>query len=246
MMIVPKSWCEFQHYKDRCPPWVRLHRKLLDNKDFHRLPDASRALAPMLWLLASESMDGEINAAVDELAFRLRRTEREIGAALKPLIDNGFFVLVQPDSTLLADGSHGAVPEALTETEAETEKHLTVLGDRAKAVPYKVPPCPYPELVQAYAELLPSLPQVAVLSDVRKSHLRERWREVCAAERFTSEQGIDWFRWYFGHAAKSPFLIGNGKPNRDGRVWRADFDWLLTPAKFARVVEGRYHGKAAA
>lgn len=132
MKLVPKNWRDFQHYKDRNPPWIRLHRGLLDNKDFQRLPVASRALAPMLWLIASESVDGVINADPDDLAFRLRATEKEISVALKPLVEKGFFQPVQDASTPLAPRSHSAVPEteaetealsdaeALTETEAET------------------------------------------------------------------------------------------------------------------------------
>jgi hypothetical protein len=120
MRIVPKDWREFQHYKDRSPPWIRLHKKLLDNYEFHCLPVASRALAPMLWLLASDSIDGCIEASPEKLAFRLRQTEKEVTAALKPLIDNGFFIVEQPDSTLLADRKQVAVPE--TETEA-SQRH---------------------------------------------------------------------------------------------------------------------------
>ena len=118
-VIVPKNWREFQHYKDRSPPWIRLHRRLLDDKDFHRLPVASRALAPMLWLLASESVDGVIDADPDNLAFRLRSTEKEISSALRPLLERGFFHTHQPDSATLAPRSQGAVPEAEAEAEAE-------------------------------------------------------------------------------------------------------------------------------
>lgn len=112
MKLAPKNWRDFQHYKDRAPPWIRLHRKLLDDKDFQRLPTASRALAPMLWLLASESVEGSINADADDLAFRLRQPEAEIVEALKPLIDKGFFAVVEGDaSALLAPCSHAATPE---------------------------------------------------------------------------------------------------------------------------------------
>lgn len=93
MRLIPNRWADFQHYKDRAPPWIRLHRKLLDNKDFHRLPVESRALAPMLWLLASESVDGVIDATYDDLAFRLRISEVEVQAGLEPLIDRGFFLV---------------------------------------------------------------------------------------------------------------------------------------------------------
>lgn len=126
MKIVPRNWRDFQHYKDRNPPWIRLHRGLLDNKDFQRLPVASRALAPMLWLLASESVGGVIDADPDELAFRLRSTEKEIAVALRPLLEKGFFEPVQDASTTLAPRPQSAVPEtealqSISDTEAETE-----------------------------------------------------------------------------------------------------------------------------
>ena len=55
MILRVKGWARFQHYKHRRPPWIRLYRELLDDVTWHRLPVASRALAPMLWLLASET-----------------------------------------------------------------------------------------------------------------------------------------------------------------------------------------------
>lgn len=246
MFLLPKNWREFQHYKDRNPPWIRLHRKLLDDRDFQRLPLASRALAPMLWLLASESKDGAFDGSVEELAFRLRTSEKEIAAGLKPLIDKGFFLVA---SGVLADGEQPA-PDSCSETETETEalqrqKEPTVLVGSAAA--YRVPNCPHEEIVKAYAEILPTLPQLVVVSDVRKTHITARWKEVCADQKFTREQGIEWFRDYFGLVSKSAFLTGNGKPNRDtGRVWSADFDWLFLPTNFVKVVEGRYQERKAA
>lgn len=111
MKLVPKNWVDFQHYKDRAPPWIKLHKGLLDDSVFQRLPVASRALAPMLWLLASEEKTGEFNASLSELAFRLRQTEKDVDAALKPLISNGFFVVVQSDSDALAECKQDAMPE---------------------------------------------------------------------------------------------------------------------------------------
>lgn len=92
MRIIPKNWSNFQHYKHRSPPWIKLHRNLLDDMHFQRLPTASKALAPMLWLLASESNEGVIQKTTEEIAFRLRMTEKEVITAIKPLIDNGFFI----------------------------------------------------------------------------------------------------------------------------------------------------------
>lgn len=112
MLLKPKNWEKFQHYKDRSPPWVKLHKSLLDDRVFMRLPLASKALAPLLWLLASDSKTGEFDASIDELEFRLRISGDDLKQGLKPLIDNGFFVVA---SGVLADCLQAAVPEAETE-----------------------------------------------------------------------------------------------------------------------------------
>lgn len=137
MILTVRNWSDFQHYKDRSPPWIRLHRELLDNYEFQCLPVASRALAPMLWLLAASSEDlkePKIDATPAKLAFRLRTTEAEIMLAIKPLIDEGFFVVLQDASGVLARCKQLAVPE--TEAETETEKRACVTsGDVLPANP---------------------------------------------------------------------------------------------------------------
>jgi hypothetical protein len=35
-----KNWAEFQHYRHRRPPWIKLHHGLLDDFAWHRLPEA--------------------------------------------------------------------------------------------------------------------------------------------------------------------------------------------------------------
>jgi hypothetical protein len=124
MKLKPKNWDKFQHYRDRCPPWIKLHRDILNDRIFASLPVASKALAPLLWLLASESKDGEFDAASDELAFRLHFAIKDIEIGLKPLIDNGFFV---DASTMLAPCYQVAIPEREGERETETEKKPVAL-----------------------------------------------------------------------------------------------------------------------
>ena len=121
MKLIPKNWDNFQHYKHRSPPWIKLHKNLLDDMAFQRLPIASKAIAPMLWLLASESHDGVIHKSPEEIAFRLRMTEKEVISSIKPLIDNGFFI---EDSNVLAKRLQDATTEkrqSRVETEKETE-----------------------------------------------------------------------------------------------------------------------------
>lgn len=127
MRLKPKNWAIFQHYKDRSPPWIKLHRDLLINRDFICLPIASKALAPLLWLLASESKDGTFDASFEELQFRLHISRKEYDEGIKPLIDKDFFSVA---SGVLAECKQLAIPEREGETETKTkrEKKATVVA----------------------------------------------------------------------------------------------------------------------
>lgn len=109
--ITVRNWSRFQHYKQRRPPWIKLHRELLDDYEYSRLPLASRALAPCLWLLASEADDGSFPDDIPLLTFRLRCTEAELLAALKPLIESGFLSCSHDASVLLASRKQETHPE---------------------------------------------------------------------------------------------------------------------------------------
>lgn len=83
------DWRTFQHYKDRSPPWIKLHREqILDNRAYRALPDGAQALLVDLWLLASEG-DGKVKDDLRNLEFRLRRPRDEIAANLQKLADAG-------------------------------------------------------------------------------------------------------------------------------------------------------------
>ena len=132
MKLRPKGWDKFQHYKDRCPQWIKLHRDLLTDREFMCLPIASKAIAPLLWLLASESKDGTFDGSLDELQFRLHISRKDYEDGLKPLIDKGFFVL---DGAMLAECLQDAIPERETETERETKKEKKENSNRGTRLP---------------------------------------------------------------------------------------------------------------
>jgi uncharacterized phage protein (TIGR02220 family) len=133
VILMPRRWVDFQHYKNRAPPWIKLQRSLLDDYEYHCLPVASRALAPLLWLIASESMDGSFDAAPDRLGFRLRQTTKEIETAIKPLIEKGFFEVVRNASETLADCKRDACLE--TEGEGEREEEGETEADTLSGKP---------------------------------------------------------------------------------------------------------------
>ena len=130
--IRPKNWPDFQHYTKRTPPWIKLHRTLLDDFEFHCLPVASKALAPFLWLLASECVNGEISGTTERIAFRMRMSEADFVDAVKPLVHSSFFDCLQDASNVLAGCTQHAIVETEREAEGETEKRESKRANKSR------------------------------------------------------------------------------------------------------------------
>lgn len=98
--LTVKNWSEFQHYKDRHPPWIKLHRALLDDYEFARLQDASKAHLMLIWLFAS-SHDGRVPADPKFLQTKLGLDKQP---DLEMFVDQGFLIAEQDASGVLAEG----------------------------------------------------------------------------------------------------------------------------------------------
>lgn len=99
-----KNWTEFQHYKDRNPPWIKLHRALLDDYEFARLQDASKAHLVLIWLFASQR-DGSIPA---DPIFLKKKLGLQKEPDLKLFIDHGLLIPEQNASEVLAESKQNA------------------------------------------------------------------------------------------------------------------------------------------
>ena len=126
-MLKITKWSSLQSYKDRKPPWIRLHKTLLDNYEFHNMSANARALLPMLWLLASEDEDpvsGAIRYGYEKIAFRLRLSPAIAKTTLTEIEKNGFIeqyhLCTETVTEPLQNNIKSVTPE--TETETETEK----------------------------------------------------------------------------------------------------------------------------
>ena len=115
-----KNWEEYQHYKDRNPPWIKLHVRILKDRKFISLSSASRGLLMQLWILASEH-GGEIPYDLDEIQFQLRDDTVTMDQ-LNVLIDKGFLKNCKQELARATTMQADAVPETETETETEEEK----------------------------------------------------------------------------------------------------------------------------
>ncbi len=117
-MLLVKNWTEFQHYKDRNPPWIKLHRSLLDDYDFARLPDASKAHLMLLWLFASQN-GGKIP---EDAKFLQRKLGLEKPPDLKSFVNQALLIPEQNDSRVLADCEQCASDVQAFARSQETEK----------------------------------------------------------------------------------------------------------------------------
>jgi len=112
-----KSWHTLQHYRDRNPPWIKLHNALLDDYAFLRLQDASKAQALCIMLLASR-LQNRIPCDAEWIASRIGATSP---VNLQVLVQQGFLEADEDASRTLALRLQFACLETETEREAETE-----------------------------------------------------------------------------------------------------------------------------
>ena len=123
-----KNWTMFQHYRDRNPPWIKLHFSLLSSHDWVMLDDASRVLAISIMLIASRN-GGEIDGSDAGLDYLQRVAYLKRKPSLKPLIDCGFLECASKEEQMLAD----ARPEErhiLKEEDIKKDR-----GERARFTP---------------------------------------------------------------------------------------------------------------
>lgn len=127
--LTVKNFEIHQHYRDRRPPWIKFHAALLDDYDFTRLQDASKAHLVLIWLLASK-LDNRIPNDPEWIA-------KQIGATapldLQGLVAKGFLIEAQgPASNPLAERKQNAIAETERETEAETDSSAKIGKGPAK------------------------------------------------------------------------------------------------------------------
>jgi hypothetical protein len=130
----------------------------------------------MLWLLASESNDGAITMSPEEIAFRLRMSEKDVISAIKPLIDNGFFI---EDSNMLANRLQDAT------TEKSRVEKSRVREEKEIDTPDGVSPLVFEDFKKLRKSLKAPLTQTAltgIANEAKKANISlESALEMCCA-----------------------------------------------------------------
>lgn len=220
-----KNWSKFQHYKDRNPPWIKLHVELLASEDWVTLADASKLLMVVCMVIAARE-NGLIPGNADyikRVAYLDKRPD------LTPLIQCGFLEEVLADASESKQEQATARPEA--EQRREEKKEITapaVVADPNEA-----------EAVKAYNDLAAELgwPQCIKLNAMRKKHLRARLAD-CG--------GIDGWYSALARAKASKFLRGETSRGAGHENWTPNIDFFLTESKFIKLIEGGFDGSTAA
>lgn len=108
----------------------------------------------------------------------------------------------------------------LTLTEGDTDKVKSIRE------------CPYKEILELFNQVCISYPRVRGMGGHRRQLVSGRWSEF---------PDLDVFRQVFDNAEKSAFLKGQNR-----RGWAADFDWMIRPSNFQKILEGKYLDKEGA
>jgi hypothetical protein len=95
--VTVKNWNQFQHYGKRNPPWIKLHRALLDDYAFCALSDTSKAHLMLIWLYASQH-NGQVPLDPKFLEKKLSCENID----LEVLIEFGFLICMQRASEVQA------------------------------------------------------------------------------------------------------------------------------------------------
>ena len=86
----------------------------------------------------------------------------------------------------------------------------------------------YESIVNLYHDLCPKMRKVFAINDQRKGFINAR----------IAEYGINKVTEVLRKAGESEFLNGTNT-----NVWKADFEWLMRPQNFLKVLEGKYDNK---
>jgi len=180
-MIEILNWRKFQHYKDRRPPWIKIHDSLLDSTQWGRLDGESAKVLIELWLVAGrEGDDGMLMHTEKTLAWLLRRSEQRIASSLKVLEMNKFVkVTSENDSASLASCCTPCKQVVPPETETETETKAETKAETDFCAFWTAYPRKVGKLVASKAwRNAKSKPSIEIiLKAVRDQKCSEQWRK---------------------------------------------------------------------
>lgn len=221
-----KNYDKYQHHNGgKLYPWIKLHRTILDDLEWHELqPDAAKILV-MLWLLASEK-DGEL-PDVDRISFRLRMAKSKVIGALSQL--EHWIIMDDCDQGTLRVPSgypEGTLDKIRVDRDQDRDKReskgtqgvpCAATNDNGKVTHEQV------QAVVDYWNAQAALPAARGISAKRDKAIRGILKD--AATRDCWQDSID-------AVTTSEFHLGKNE-----RGWKITFDWWCKPDKVLQFAE---------
>ncbi len=125
-----KNWNKFQHYKDRKPPWIKLHMSLLYDQHYLGMNPKAQLVLIHCWMAAADSWNPskEVEPLLPAESFQIRsRVVLRGKLYLQEIVNAGFLIPVSNDYNNLidADASESvAKPYQSATPETEIEKDI--------------------------------------------------------------------------------------------------------------------------
>jgi len=210
-LTIPK-WDNFQHYGKRNPPWIKVYKDLLLDRDFtNSLSDSQKAQVVCLWLVASTC---ENRIPLD--TKWLKRVTGLSRLCIDDLLCTKWLAIYDASNLLEQEEKSRDRDRDRVETEERREeKTPTTSNDQI--------------IMQSWNELAKqhNLPTVRTMTKKRITTLKARMKE--------NPQYLADFGEAVNQIPSRPFLMG-----KNDRKWTADIDWILQPDSVTKILEGKY------
>lgn len=213
------EWDTHQSYRrDRNPPpWIKVHRSIMQNRKWARLSDAEKGQLVSIWVLAADK-DGQVPN--DPLLLR-KLCMLDDEPNLQKFIDLGLLVPFcrQDDVNVTPNGRQIDSPDIEVDIEVEE-----------KIEDSNTPPCPHSEIIDLYHEVLHERPAIVKSrwhGGESAKRLRRRWCEN------PEHQDLDWWRGFFSAVLSNDWWMGRNEKWPKG----VSLHWLVKRANFDKVIE---------
>ena len=176
------------------------------------------------------------DAEIEKFKAKQEQAARAGRASVQSRMNGRSTDVEQPLNEILTDVQPTKNQEPITKNQIE-EANASLSG-----TPF--PPCPQQEILNLYRKHLEHLPQPRVWEGTRAAHLRARWVQAAKPSSYspngykTRAAGLEWWDGFFGYIANETKLSQGFETN--GRVWRPDLEWIVNPANFAKIIDGKY------
>lgn len=170
-------------------------------------------------LIYGFSQDGEqhFTGSLKYLSDWTNSSKQGISKSLKSLVKKG---LIEKEENFI----NGVKFCEYYATKFNGGMQQSLMGGMQQSLPNNLSIYNIDDILDKYHSTLTDLPKVIKLTDRRKSNVKAR----------IDEYGYDNVFKIFDIVANSDFLLGKVTE------WKADFDWIMLPNNFVKVLEGKY------